>query len=86
MASVSKASRSVIWEPPEAVEAFKAARLDWICTIEPYGTALLNDVKGSHKLTDGTDIYGKGYTDCVLPASPTDQAESRRTQRPSSKA
>lgn len=22
--------------------------------------------KGSHKLTDGTDIYGKGYTDCVL--------------------
>ena len=51
---------------PEAVEAFKAGALDWICTIEPYGTALLNDVKGSHKLTDGTDIYGKGYTDCVL--------------------
>jgi NitT/TauT family transport system substrate-binding protein len=23
-------------------------------------------VKGSHKLSDGTDIYGKGYTDCVL--------------------
>src|SRR3984893_16729919 len=51
---------------PEAVEAFKAGAVDWICTIEPYGTALLNDVKGSHKLTDGTDIYGKGYTDCVL--------------------
>src|SRR5712692_9950996 len=51
---------------PEAVEAFKAGALDWICTIEPYSTALLNDVKGSHKLTDGTDIYGKGYTDCVL--------------------
>jgi NitT/TauT family transport system substrate-binding protein len=51
---------------PEAVEAFKAGALDWICTIEPYGTALLNDVKGSHKLSDGTDIYGKGYTDCVL--------------------
>lgn len=51
---------------PEAVEAFKAGAVDWICTIEPYGTALLNDVKGSHKLSDGTDIYGKGYTDCVL--------------------
>ena len=32
---------------PEAVEAFKAGALDWICTIEPYGTALLNDVKGA---------------------------------------
>ena len=51
---------------PEAVEAFKAGALDWICTIEPYGTALLNDVKGSHKLSDGRDIYGAGYTDCVL--------------------
>ena len=51
---------------PEAVEAFKAGVIDWICTIEPYGSALLNDVKGSHMLSDGTDIYGKGYTDCVL--------------------
>jgi len=51
---------------PEAVEAFKAGAVDWICTIEPYGTALLNDVKGSHMLSDGTDIYGKLYTDCVL--------------------
>ncbi|MDR3539037.1 MAG: ABC transporter substrate-binding protein [Acetobacteraceae bacterium] len=51
---------------PEAVEAFKAGALDMICTVEPYGTALLNDVKGSVKLSDGTDIYGKGYTDCVL--------------------
>ena len=51
---------------PEAVEAFKAGALDMICTIEPYGTALLNDVKGSVKLSDGTDIYGHGYTDCVL--------------------
>src|SRR5262249_8349185 len=51
---------------PEAVEAFKAGAVDWICTIEPYGTALLNDVKGSHKLSDGRDIYGEGYTDCVL--------------------
>jgi NitT/TauT family transport system substrate-binding protein len=48
------------------VEAFKAGALDIICTVEPYGTALLNDVKGSVKLSDGTDIYGRGYTDCVL--------------------
>lgn len=51
---------------PEAVEAFKAGALDMICTIEPYGTALLNDVKGSVMLSDGMDIYGPGYTDCVL--------------------
>ena len=51
---------------PEAVEAFRAGALDMICTIEPYGTALLNDVKGSVKLSDGIDIYGPGYTDCVL--------------------
>ena len=51
---------------PEAVEAFKAGALDVICTIEPYGTTLLNDVKGSVKLSDGIDIYGPGYTDCVL--------------------
>jgi NitT/TauT family transport system substrate-binding protein len=51
---------------PEAVEAFRAGALDMICTIEPYGTALLNDVKGSVKLSDGIDIYGHGYTDCVL--------------------
>lgn len=51
---------------PEAVEAFKAGALDWICTIEPYATALLNDVPGAVRLSDGTDIYGPGYTDCVL--------------------
>jgi NitT/TauT family transport system substrate-binding protein len=51
---------------PEAVEAFRAGAIDMICTIEPYGSALLNDVKGSVKLSDGLDIYGRGYTDCVL--------------------
>ena len=51
---------------PEAVEAFKAGALDWICTIEPYATSLLEDVKGSHLLSDGKDIYGQNYTDCVL--------------------
>lgn len=51
---------------PEAVEAFKAGALDWICTIEPYASTLLNDVEGSHLLSDGSDIYGPNYTDCVL--------------------
>jgi NitT/TauT family transport system substrate-binding protein len=51
---------------PEAVEAFRAGALDMLCTVEPYASALLHDIKGSVKLSDGTDIYGAGYTDCVL--------------------
>jgi NitT/TauT family transport system substrate-binding protein len=51
---------------PEAVEAFKAGALDWICTIEPYASALVADVKGAVMLTNGVDMYGAGYTDCVL--------------------
>ena len=53
---------------PEAVEAFKAGALDWISTVEPYVTALLRDVPGAHLLSDGRDIYGAGYSDCVLTA------------------
>ncbi|MGZ5911030.1 MAG: ABC transporter substrate-binding protein, partial [Reyranella sp.] len=41
---------------PEAVEAFKAGALDWICTIEPYASALVADVKGAVMLTDGVDM------------------------------
>jgi len=51
---------------PEAVEAFKAGAVDFICTIEPYVSSLVKDVKGAHLLTDGRDLYGAGYTDCVL--------------------
>jgi len=53
---------------PEAVEAFKAGALDWISTIEPYASALVHDVKGAVMLSDGIDLYGPGYTDCVLAA------------------
>jgi NitT/TauT family transport system substrate-binding protein len=53
---------------PEAFEAFKAGALDWICTIEPYASALVQDVPGAHLLSDGRDIYGANYTDCVLAA------------------
>lgn len=52
----------------EAVEVFKAGGLDFFCTIEPYASAIINDVEGAHLLTDGTDMYGAGYTDCVLAA------------------
>jgi NitT/TauT family transport system substrate-binding protein len=56
---------------PEAVEAFKAGALDWVSTIEPYVTALARDVPGAHVLSNGRDVYGAGYTDCVLTAQRT---------------
>jgi NitT/TauT family transport system substrate-binding protein len=49
--------------------AFKAGSIDIASTIEPYGSALLSDVKGAVLLSDGIDIYGPEYTDCVLAAS-----------------
>jgi NitT/TauT family transport system substrate-binding protein len=53
----------------DMVAAFKAGAIDIASTIEPYGSALLSDVKGSILLSDGIDIYGPEYTDCVLAAS-----------------
>lgn len=53
---------------PEALEAFVAGSLDWICTIEPYGQAALDRVPGAVRLSDGRDVYGKWYPDCVLAA------------------
>jgi NitT/TauT family transport system substrate-binding protein len=55
----------------DMVAAFKAGSIDIASTIEPYGSALLSDVKGSILLSDGIDIYGPEYTDCVLAASST---------------
>lgn len=52
----------------EAVEAFMAGAIDWVCTIEPYGQALLEGKPGSVMLSDGRDVYGKWYPDCVLTA------------------
>jgi NitT/TauT family transport system substrate-binding protein len=53
----------------DMVAAFKAGSIDIASTIEPYGSELLNDVNGSVLLSDGVDIYGPEYTDCVLAAS-----------------
>jgi len=51
---------------PELAEAFIGGSIDSMCHIEPYATQALKARSGSVKLSDGTDIYGKGYTDCVL--------------------
>ncbi len=53
----------------DMVAGFKAGSIDIASVIEPYGSSLLSDVKGSVLLTDGIDIYGPDYTDCILAAS-----------------
>lgn len=53
----------------DMVAAFKAGAVDIATTIEPYGSAILSDVKGAVLLSDGVDLYGPHYTDCVLAAS-----------------
>ncbi|MGW3622998.1 ABC transporter substrate-binding protein [Streptomyces sp. NPDC000880] len=51
---------------PELAQAFTSGSIDAICHIEPYATQALKGRPGSVKLSDGTDVYGTGYTDCVL--------------------
>jgi NitT/TauT family transport system substrate-binding protein len=51
---------------PESAEAFSSGAVDILTTIEPYGTILPHDKPGTVVLSDGTDIYGDHYTDCVL--------------------
>jgi NitT/TauT family transport system substrate-binding protein len=51
---------------PELAQAFTSGSIDTICHIEPYATQALKGRPGSVKLSDGTDVYGTGYTDCVL--------------------
>jgi NitT/TauT family transport system substrate-binding protein len=51
---------------PELAQAFIAGSVDLMCHIEPYSTQALEGVKGSNKISDGTDVYHKGYSDCVL--------------------
>lgn len=54
---------------PELAQAFMANAIDTICHIEPYVTQCLEGTPGSSVLSDGTDVYGAGYTDCVLAVS-----------------
>ena len=51
---------------PELAQAFIAGAVDAICHIEPYATQCLTLRKGSSILSDGNDLYGKNYSDCVL--------------------
>jgi NitT/TauT family transport system substrate-binding protein len=53
---------------PELAQAFIAGAVDAICHIEPYATQCVLQRKGATVLSDGTDLYGKGYSDCVLAA------------------
>lgn len=51
---------------PELAQAFINGGVDAICHIEPYATQCLTSRKGSILLSDGSDVYGKNYSDCVL--------------------
>jgi NitT/TauT family transport system substrate-binding protein len=51
----------------ELANAFIAGHLDAISSIEPYATKAKTATNGNI-LGDGTDIYGRGYPDCVLVA------------------
>ena len=54
---------------PEIVQAFVNGAVDSICHIEPYATQAIKAVEGAHMLSDGSDIYGPYYTDCVIAVS-----------------
>lgn len=53
---------------PELAAAFINGGIDAVCHIEPYATQCLQSRKGSTVLTDGRDLYGRNYADCVLAA------------------
>lgn len=51
---------------PEMAQAFIGGSVDAICAVEPYASQSASARKGSSVLTDGTDLYGPQYADCVL--------------------
>lgn len=51
---------------PELAQAFMSGAVDAMCHIEPYATLAVQATEGATVLSDGTDVYGKGYADCVL--------------------
>jgi NitT/TauT family transport system substrate-binding protein len=53
---------------PELAAAFINGGIDAVCHIEPYATQCLTSRKGATVLTDGKDVYGSNYADCVLAA------------------
>ncbi|OSP53404.1 ABC transporter substrate-binding protein [Pseudoruegeria sp. SK021] len=53
---------------PEMAAAFINGGIDAVCHIEPYATQCLEGREGATVLSDGIDLYGPGYADCVLAA------------------
>ncbi|WP_222435327.1 ABC transporter substrate-binding protein [Puniceibacterium confluentis] len=53
---------------PELAAAFINGAIDVVSHIEPYATQCLSERAGSTVLTDGLDLYGPQYSDCVLAA------------------
>ena len=53
---------------PELAAAFINGGIDAVCHIEPYATQCLTSRKGATVLSDGRDVYGRNYADCVLAA------------------
>ena len=51
---------------PELAAAFINGGIDAVSHIEPYATECISRRSGSTELTDGIDLYGKHYSDCVL--------------------
>ncbi|SAK56920.1 ABC transporter substrate-binding protein [Caballeronia ptereochthonis] len=51
---------------PELAQAFIAGNIDAMCHIEPYATQALKSRPGSVMLSNGVDVYGANYSDCVL--------------------
>ena len=55
-------------QDPDVFVRVVAGALDAICHIEPYATQCVQGRPGSKVLSDGIDLYGPGYSDCVLAA------------------
>lgn len=53
---------------PELAAAFINGAIDAVSHIEPYATQCLQERAGSTVLSDGLDLYGARYSDCVLAA------------------
>lgn len=51
---------------PEMAQAFVGGAVDAICAVEPYASQTVAARKGASVLSDGTDVYGPQYADCVL--------------------
>ena len=51
---------------PSGGSAFIGGNVDAMCHIEPYATQALKARPGAVQLSNGVDVYGANYTDCVL--------------------